>query len=261
MVKQNEPASPADLVLRAKELYTAGKLVRARKTFLQALALLESDPQAASSAQLAETYLHMVWVHFSLAQRLPRTRAAEKAQQLDEAIAWYERAIAVWDKGTDVSTLAGNMTNLSALCFRAGKLDLAVSWAKRGMDLAETMEDPTGEERLAAWNHYAGYCAAAGVNLEEAESVLKRGLSIYGQDKPNSSFLLDTLADVLEARAKQLRAKAEEVGTGKTCGISFQGNQRNNTDRRRSSSLAPAGCWFAFFRPLFRFGRILEVVV
>jgi nicotinamidase/pyrazinamidase len=198
-----------NLSAKALALYRKGQPLRAKRLYEKAISLRESlDPERKNPAT-ADAYLSMVWVHFDLA----RKRKKEYSQQLEQAIYWYEKAIVVWQHAGDQVILANNLTNLSALCCRAGKIDLAVERARQGLEIAETFDDPTGDKRLAAWNHYAGYLIIA-FRLDEAEAVLTRGIDIIGRTNPASSHLMDTLATLHEARAEQLRQQSQELCPG-----------------------------------------------
>src|SRR5208283_4144861 len=117
------------------------------------------------------------------------------------AVDWYEKAIEVYRERSNVRELSSNLTNMSALLSQAGQLDRAVEVAREGLIIAETLDDPRGHHRLAAWNHYAGYCLLVG-KLDEAEKTLLRGLSIMGEKAHAAGFLMDTLANVYQAKAE-----------------------------------------------------------
>lgn len=204
--KDKATPTATELLGKGEQLYKAGKLRAARTTLLKAIDVLKAE----HDGRLPEAYLSLVWTHFGLSRQ---GKKSERPVHFAAAIATYEQAISSWR-----STLAGNLVNLSAMYARAGNYETAAERAKEGMDIEATLPDTGDGERLAGWNHFAAYCIPLG-RLDEAEAVLNRGLSLLAKDDPNRSFLLETLANVYEAQAAELRKQAEAVGANRVCGI------------------------------------------
>jgi tetratricopeptide (TPR) repeat protein len=200
----NQKKSPRQWCQEARNLQQGGRSNQAAKVYAS-LASSLVDAGETDSKVLADAYLGLMSVEFGRA-----AKNKNAARNWRAAVAWYDMAIDVYRESDDARTLSANLTNMSALLFRAGQLDRAVETAREGLDIAETLDDPRGTFRLAAWNHYAGYCRRLG-RLDEAEKTLKRGLSVLGEKSSDAGYLIDTLAAVYEDRATQLRARARKL--------------------------------------------------
>lgn len=174
--------------------------VRARIASLEA-----ADPQR-TSAELAEAYLDM-WGHHAL--RAIRG-IGETQDEFDRSFQWYEKAIAIWENGGHAYDLALNLTNLGASYLRAERYDLAVERTGRGLELTEKLKRPSVEELVGAFNQHGGALLMA-EKLEEAEAVLRRGLSIIDNSDPLSSHLMHTLAQVYRGQSVASPERAGEL--------------------------------------------------
>lgn len=163
------------------------------------------------STSLAEALRTRCFVRFGLARRA-RVHASTWMQM---AIDDYARAVHIWEKGPANSALAGNLTNLGSLYYRNGRYEQALECHEKALLLAETFCDPTGSERLAAWNHLAGTLCAL-KRFDQAERVLSVSLSIVPADSPNRAHLLNTMAEVYEGKAAALK---EAAAMGSCCAM------------------------------------------
>jgi tetratricopeptide (TPR) repeat protein len=167
-VKSTQKQSPRQQCEEARSLQQDGKINQAAKIY-NSVADALVDAGETDSKLLADAYLGLMSIEFG---RAGKNQSA--ARNWRAAIAWYDKAIDVYRESDDARTLSANLTNMSALLFRAGQFDRAVEVAGEGLEIAETLDDPRGTFRVAAWNHYAGYCRRVG-KLDEAEKTLKRG--------------------------------------------------------------------------------------
>lgn len=193
----------------AKELSKAGKSWPARTKLLKAIKILEEV--APDSEEMAEAYLSMCWVYFGA-----KSRKHMLAKRQQEAAAWYEKAISVWERNGNTSKLSGNLTNISALYRRFGQFDVALQRAARGLKIERTRTDKDSES-IGAWTHAAALYLIAG-KLNTADRVINDGLKRFGSES-NAGYLLALKADVLEARAKQFRDKGEAMLPKEACAI------------------------------------------
>lgn len=192
----------------ANVLYKKGDFRGAYSRGRDAVILLENI--APDSDEMAEGYLSLVFSCFSMKSR-PVNRAATRQEALD----WYQKALAVWERNGNFDALCGNLTNVAAMYFRFGDLKAAVDHSERGLKLAKSKKVKPNAESLHAWTHAASYNCSAG-NLDRAERIIKDGLKRFPDD-PNRAYLLSTQADVLEARAKLLRDQAEAILPPEAC--------------------------------------------
>jgi tetratricopeptide (TPR) repeat protein len=190
------------LMADANELFKANKFWAARSKLRDAIEVLEKV--APDSDEMAEAYLSMCWAHYSA-----RSRKHKRSARKQEACAWYERAIAVWERNGNTNKLSANLTNISVLYHRLGEVGMALKCAVRALKMERASTAVRESEQIAAWTHAAGLYLAVG-NLSQASRVISEGLRIFAGD-PNCAYLLGLKANVLEARASQLRSKAEEM--------------------------------------------------
>lgn len=189
---------------------------RARTKLLKAVKLLEK--LAPDSEDLASAYLQLCYVHCFYCK--PRKHMKAKRQQ--QAIAWYEKVIAVHERNGNVEHLKGDLINISVLYQRAGELDTALARSLRALAIEKKQptpaDDPGYDERVAAWSHAASCHLRLG-QLDEAEAVIKDGLDTCGADTPNCGYLWGLQAQVYDERAKRCRQKAEEILPPVHCSI------------------------------------------
>jgi len=186
----------------------------ARTRLLKAISLL--GKLAPDSEEMADAYLSMSMVYF-----FSRSRKHKVAQRRQEALAWYEKALAVWERNGDVQALGGNLTNISSMYTRVGDLETALARASRGLEVERNhptpADSPSYGERVHAWSHVAGCYLALG-KLSEAEAVIADGLERFSTD-PNRGYLWGLQARVHEARATICRQTAEEILPVQHCSI------------------------------------------
>lgn len=216
----------AKLVLdEARAFYDKQNFRSAYAKGREAVRILEDV--APDSNELADAYLFVVFTCFSMKSR-PKNREQTRTEALD----WYQKALAVWKRNGNLTALCGNLTNVSAMYFRFGQINAAVTHAELGLKLAKKLarknllatstqanseatatqansEATADDEAIAAWTHCASYNLSAG-NIDRAERIAKDGLKRFPND-PNRAHLLHTCADVLEARAQKLREQAEAL--------------------------------------------------
>lgn len=187
-------------------LVSKKKLWAARTRLLKAIKLLEH--LAPNSDDMARAYLSMSMIYF-----FSRSRKHKVAQRRQEGLAWYEKALEVFERSGEVTKLGANLSNVSVMYSRVGDLETALARAARGLELEQKhprpADHPAFKERVGAWTHAAGCYLALG-RLDEAEAVIKDGLDLLGSE-PHSGYLWGLQARVHEARAQQCREKAEAI--------------------------------------------------
>lgn len=199
----------ANLILEdADELYKKQNFRGAYSKAREAVILLEKI--APDSNEMAEAYRFLVFCCFSM-----RSRPANRAATRQEALDWYQKALAVWERNGNIDALSGNLTNAAAMHFRLGDVKAAVAHSERGLKLAKSKSLTPDNETIHAWTHAAGYNCSAG-NLDRAERIIKDGLKRFPND-PGRAYLLSAQADVLETRAKLLREEAESLLPADAC--------------------------------------------
>jgi len=207
----------SDQLCRAKELCSYAQILNrgkkhalARQHLSRAITLLEK--QAPKSEDLAEAYCAMCF-----ATLFTRCRRDKRQEQQREAIAWYEKAIAVWECNGNQEKLGPNLTNLGSLYYRCGDMEAALARNLRGLELERRRTTFDGES-VAAWNHVAGCYLALG-RLNEAESVVREGFARLGDNTPGSAYLWETLAQIYSARAEEFHRKARELAPPNSCAV------------------------------------------
>lgn len=175
-------------------------------------AVIMLEEIAPVSEEMAEAYQFLTFCCFSMKSR-PKNRAATRQEALD----WYQKALAVWKRNGNIAKLGANLTNAAAMYYRFGDVKAAVDHSERGLKLAKSKKITPDDETIHAWTHAAGYNCSAG-NLDRAERIIKDGLKRFPND-PGRAYLLSAHADVLEARAKLLREQAEAMLPPEACPI------------------------------------------
>ncbi len=117
-----------EALAKAAKLNEANKNGLARRQLGFAIKTLEKlRPRGENMAQ---AYLDMAFlVLFARA----RNKAQRKQNGLD-AVAWYEKAIKVWEENGNTDSLGGNLTNLGSLYFRIGDYETSLARNLRGRD-------------------------------------------------------------------------------------------------------------------------------
>jgi len=202
---------------RAKELCSYAQILDrgkkhalARQHLSRAIALLEK--QGPGSDELAEAYCAMCF-----ATLFTRCRRDKRHAQQREAIAWYEKAIAVWERNGNQAKLGPNLSNLGSLYYRCGEMETALARNLRALEL-ERQRTTLDDESVAAWNHVARCYLALG-RLDEAESVVREGFARMGDNTPRSAYLWSTLAGIYSARAQAFHCKAKELAPPDSCAV------------------------------------------
>ena len=189
--------------------------IRARAQIRNAIQLLEKlDPR---SEDMASAYLAMC---FSLFFAKSRKHVATANKQ--QAVTFYEKALAVWEQNGNISSLSGNLTNISVLYERLGDTKTALERAMRGLELTRHQPDEElakDEEAVNAWNHAAGRCLSAG-RLNSAERIIVDGFKRFGKESPKCAHLWNLRAQVFTSRAQRCRAKAEQLLPPESCPLS-----------------------------------------
>lgn len=198
------------LMDEANKLYKANKCWSARSKLGDAIKVLETV--APDSDDMAKAYLSMCWAHYSA-----RSRKYKQQARKQEACAWYEKAIGVWERNGNTTLLAANLTNISALYRRLGQVDIALECAVRALKMERARKGARHSEHIAAWTHAAGLYLVVG-KLNQANRVINEGLRIFADD-PYRAYLLGLKADLLDVRAKQLRTEAREIVPADACPI------------------------------------------
>jgi len=194
----------------ALELSRAEKNWAARTKLQRAIALLEKfEPDG---DDMADAYLQMCWVYYSAKSR---TKSLKRERQL-EALAWYEKALAVWERNGNKSFLRGNLTNASGIYSRLGFHKKGVALAERALKMQ--LEVPLEREGISAWTHAAGRNVEAG-NLDRADRICKDGIKRYGENEPYTAYLWNLRSQIATMRAKAFREKAEAILPPDACPI------------------------------------------
>jgi tetratricopeptide (TPR) repeat protein len=193
------------IVPLADEFARQGKSKQAESLYTQVVKTLEAT--APESLQLAEALIGRCFARFGLA----RNARVHGKKWMSAAIDDYSRGVIIREKAGCSSALAGDMINLGAMLYRDGRYSEALVWHEKALLVAESLRDPSGTGRLAAWNHLGGTLCATG-RFDEAERVLQTGLKILEESHPDRLLLIDSLADIYEARAKTLREQVQNSG-------------------------------------------------
>ncbi len=202
-----------------EQLAKAQKLIKAEKNGLAKrhlrIAINTLEKLRPRGENMADAYLNMCWlVLFGRARN-----KAERAQNGLDAVAWYEKAIKVWEDNGNTDALSGNLTNLGSLYYRIGDYETALARNLRGLEITKTQGNgKLDDESVAPFNHVAGCYFKLG-RLDEAEATIKDGFALIGDDTPMSGYLWDTLADITTARADQYRKRAQELVPPDSCSI------------------------------------------
>ncbi|MCA9801938.1 MAG: hypothetical protein KC777_08135 [Cyanobacteria bacterium HKST-UBA02] len=182
----------------------------ARKKLRQAIVLLEK--LAPDSEDMADAYLQMSFLDF-----FARCRKANKPRRQQQALAWYEKAIAVWERNGNAESLRANLTNVSAMYGRAGLNKEALTRAERALKMAQATAS-SEPESISAWTHAAGRNLEIG-KLDRAERIVKDGLKRFGENTPDCAYLWNLRSQIYEARARRFREKAESILPPDACPI------------------------------------------
>jgi tetratricopeptide (TPR) repeat protein len=186
----------------------------ARTRLLKAIALFEK--LTPDSDEMARAYLSMSMVYF-----FAHSRKHKVAQRQHEALAWYEKAIAVYERNGDIGSLGGNLSNVSEMYRRVGDFQTALDRATRALELERAhptaADDETYGERVGAWTHAAGAYLTLG-RLDEAEAVVYDGLERLGAD-PSTGYLWQVLGSIHDERAKWCRQRVLELLPQHTCAL------------------------------------------
>ncbi len=189
--------------------------IRARAQIRNAIQILERlDPK---SEDMASAYVAMC---FSLFFAKSRKHGATVNKQ--QAAAFYEKALAVWQHNGNIASLAGNLTNISVLYERLGDTKTALKRALRGLELTKRQSDEElaqDKEAVHAWNHAAGRCLSAG-RLNSAERIIVDGFKRFGKQSPQCAYLWNLRAQVFSLRAQRCRTKAEQLLPPGSCPLS-----------------------------------------
>ncbi len=207
---------------KANALAKLGKNREAERLFNLVVKSFEAAGLS-SSTHLAEALRTRCFVRFGLARRA----RLHSNRWMTAAISDYARALEIWEAGPQNRDLSANLTNLGSLYYRNGQYAEALQCHEKALAVAELLSDADGSERLTAWNHLAGTLCGL-TRYDEAERILTTALQIVPETNQDRAYLLDTLADVHEGRAKALHTQAEALGA-RNCGI-----------QRRSQPEAPA---------------------
>lgn len=202
-----------EAIAKAEQLQKANKNGLAIKKLGFAIKMLEKLRPVGEN--LAQAYLDMSFlVLFSRA----RNKAQRKQNGLN-AVAWYEKAIKVWEENGNTNLLAGNLTNLGSLYFRIGDYETSLARNLRGLAFEKAKsKDQLDEDSYNPFNHVAGAYLALG-RLDEAEATVREAFALLGDDTPHSGYLWNTLAEITKARAVQYRKRAEELVPAESCSI------------------------------------------
>ena len=186
----------------------------ARAKIRNAIELLEKlDP---NSEDMASAYTAMCFSLFFM-----KSRKHVVARRKHEALGFYEKALAVWERNGNTASLSGNLTNISVMYARVGDNDTAHLRAMRGLELTKSLtaeQLAADEEAVNAWTHAASRCLTVGL-LDKAERIVRDGLKRFGKDSPKTAHLWNVRARVFAARADLARAKAEELLPPETCAL------------------------------------------
>lgn len=208
-----EPPNFKKLLTEASALVREGKNLDAEMKLGSMIDEMKAQ-LGADNPFLAEAYRTRCFARLGLSKRA----RVKKAAWLDGACDDYEKAVAIFEQGESGWSLSGNMTNLGSLLYRAERYEDSLVYHQKALAIAERLADPKGVERLAAWNQLAGTLLMLD-RLDEAEAILLPALVIVPEDYPARAFLLNTLADVQDARSAKLKTEAERLGANASCGL------------------------------------------
>lgn len=200
------------LVEDANELGRNNKNAESRKLLKKAIAILEK--LAPDSDEMADACISMSFCFWDA-----RGRRKDKETRRLQALEWYEKGLAAYERSGNTTMLTCNLTNISAMYRREGQLTTALARAQRALDLERahpTSADPG--ERSASWSHAADLYRLTG-DLDTAEAVIADGLAQLGEKTPSCGYLWAVRAYVFEDRAKQCRAIADEILPPEHCTI------------------------------------------
>lgn len=198
---------------KAQVLSKTNQHARARRQLSSAITALEKLRPLGEN--MAEAYVSMCFLVFGA----PARNKAKRRQNLLDAAAWYEKAIKVWEENGNTEKLGGNLTNLGSLYFRIGDFESALARNLRGLAIEKAKsKEQLDDESFYSFNHVAGCYLALG-RLDEAEATVRECFELLGDDKPNSGYLWNALADITTARAKKYRKRAEELVPPDSCSI------------------------------------------
>lgn len=202
-----------EALAKASALSKANKNGLARRQLGFAIKMLEKLRPLGEN--MAKAYLDMAFLVLF-------ARAGNKAQRKKnglDAVAWYEKAIKVWEENGNTDSLGGNLTNLGSLYFRIGDYETSLARNLRGLEMEKAKgKDKLTDESVSPFNHVAGCYLALG-RLDEAEATIKDGFALIGDNTPMSGYLWNTLAEITQARAAQYRKRAEELVPPEGCSI------------------------------------------
>lgn len=196
------------LVEKAKKLREEKKDWQARTLLIEAARLFEKF--APASADLAEAYENLWGICF-----FSKARSKNLQRRRQEALNWYEKQIVVIERQGDLSSLSGNLTNLSVMYARFGDRETALKRALRGLKLARELNDAGDKERIASWTQTGWHLIALG-KLDQAERLVNEGLKRFAED-PNRAFLWKLKRDIHTERARLCQLKAEELWPEDAC--------------------------------------------
>jgi tetratricopeptide (TPR) repeat protein len=196
------------LVEKAKKLEEAKKPWQARTMLLAAAKIFEK--LAPDSKDLAEVYCALWGICF-----FAKARPANIARRQKEALDWYEKEIAIYDRTANVGELRGNLTNISVMYARAGDRETALIRAQRGLAIARICNDLSDPEAINSWTQTTWHLLALG-RLDEAEKLIAEGLGRFPQN-PRRAYLWNQQAQVHTERAKLCKQTAEQLLPPDSC--------------------------------------------
>ena len=174
------------LVQQAEKLLGSKKPWQARTKLMEAVGLFEKF--APDSDDVAKAYMSLCFICIAA-----KARKYKLAQRKLEAIAWYEKAIGVWDRTSNVLEL-GNLINLSVMYALYGDPLIGLNRAKRGLAIARFRDEKNNPETIAAWTQTAWQMISLGL-IDEAEKVIDDGLKRF-PDSPNRALLWNLKSQV-----------------------------------------------------------------
>lgn len=201
----DETRSAQTLVERADAEAKAERNANAIRLYRKAIAAMRDSPEKAEALE------KLCFAHFGIARK--RIKTAQ--QHWQAAVDAYAAAIEIWRQGPHDADFASKLHNFAALTQRGADRSVvrAIPLYEEAIAILNKLEDPQGEERLATWNHLAACYIRAG-RLDDAEKLLTEGLSLLPKTNQNRGFLLETQADLYEARAAAIRQEVSTTCTG-----------------------------------------------
>jgi tetratricopeptide (TPR) repeat protein len=196
------------LVDEAKKLTKANKRWQARTKLLAAVKLFEK--LAPNSDDLARAYCFLWGITF-----FAKARPSNLARRQKEALEWYEKEIAIYERRANVAELGSSLTNISVMYARAGDRDTALKRALRGLEIARIRNDKDDPEAIHAWTQTIWHLLALS-RLHEAESLIAEGLARFSEN-PLRAYLLHQQAHVYTERAKLCQQLAEQLLPPDSC--------------------------------------------